>query len=67
MIVLEIRPQMLGLELLERVRLGDPERILASYPHQLSGGMAQRVVLAMALAAASLQALPDPGFGLFRM
>ena len=38
------------LELLERVRLGDPERVLDSYPHQLSGGMAQRVVLAMALA-----------------
>ncbi len=38
------------LELLERVRLGDPERVFASYPNQLSGGMAQRVVLAMALA-----------------
>jgi len=38
------------LELLERVCLGDPERVLVSYPHELSGGMAQRVVLAMSLA-----------------
>jgi ABC-type glutathione transport system ATPase component len=38
------------LSMLERVQLGDPARVLISYPHQLSGGMAQRVVLAMALA-----------------
>lgn len=36
--------------LLDRVHLGDVDRVLASYPHQLSGGMAQRVVLGMSLA-----------------
>ncbi len=33
-----------------KVRLPDPQRILKSYPHQLSGGQLQRVALAMALA-----------------
>ena len=38
-----------AIELLEAVRLPDPQRILSSYPHQLSGGQQQRVVIAMAL------------------
>jgi peptide/nickel transport system ATP-binding protein len=37
------------LELFERVRLGDPQRVARSYPHQLSGGMLQRALVAMAL------------------
>jgi len=37
-------------QMLERVRIPDPQRLLEAYPYQLSGGMQQRVVLAMALA-----------------
>ena len=36
-------------ELMEMVRSPDPERVLASYPMQLSGGMRQRVLLALAM------------------
>ncbi len=37
-------------ELLARVQMSDPGRCLKSYPHQLSGGMRQRAMIAMALA-----------------
>jgi peptide/nickel transport system ATP-binding protein len=36
-------------EVLARLHLADPDRVLASYPHQLSGGMRQRVLIGMAL------------------
>jgi peptide/nickel transport system ATP-binding protein len=38
---------------LEAVQIRDPERVMDSYPHELSGGMGQRVMIAMML-------IPDP-------
>jgi peptide/nickel transport system ATP-binding protein len=37
--------------MLAEVRVGDPARVLARYPHELSAGQQQRVLIAMALAA----------------
>jgi peptide/nickel transport system ATP-binding protein len=39
-----------ALALLEKVRIPDPSRIMRSYPHELSGGQCQRVMIAMAVA-----------------
>ena len=50
-----------ALEVVEDVRLPDPERILESFPHQLSGGQQQRIVIAMALMSKpSLLILDEP-------
>src|SRR5262249_13770391 len=37
------------IEMLSRVRIGDPEKCLDAYPHQFSGGMRQRIMLASAM------------------
>ena len=39
----------ISLEVLEKMRIHNPEEVLGQYPHQLSGGMLQRVIIAMAM------------------
>ena len=48
-----------GTALLERLYFSDPERVWDSYPHQLSGGMCQRVAVAMALSNKATLLLAD--------
>lgn len=46
--ILEVKKEVITV--LKDMEISDPERVAGMYPHELSGGMAQRVVIAMALA-----------------
>ncbi|MET4577035.1 ABC transporter ATP-binding protein [Ottowia thiooxydans] len=57
--VSKAQAQRRALELFERVRIPSPERRLQAYPHEMSGGMRQRAMIALALACRPQVLLAD--------
>jgi peptide/nickel transport system ATP-binding protein len=57
--VSQAEAQQRALALFERVRIPSPERRLSAYPHEMSGGMRQRAMIALALAARPKLLLAD--------
>ena len=53
------KPIKLHISLLREVEIPDAERIMKQYPHELSGGMKQRIVIAMALSCCSKLIIAD--------
>ena len=48
-----------AINILKRVKIVNPERVLTSYPHELSGGMKQRVIIAMSILAEAKVIIAD--------
>jgi peptide/nickel transport system ATP-binding protein len=54
-----VQARQVALTMIENVGLPDPERVWRTYPHELSGGMKQRVMIAMALSTGSELLIAD--------
>jgi len=48
-----------SIEIMEKLAISNPEKIFESYPHNLSGGMKQRIVIAIALACSPILLVAD--------